>query len=592
VLKGSAGFAAPVVGPAWAPPAVQWSARHAAVDPAAAARLSAELSLPEPLCALLVARGYGEPVAAKRFLRPRMDQLRDPFGLAGMSAAVARIGRAIERGETVLVHGDYDVDGVCSVALLTRTLRAWGARAEAFVPNRLRDGYDLGHAGIRAAVAAGASLIVTADCGIVAHDAVDQAAAAGIDVVITDHHAPAATLPNAVAIVNPNRPDCGYGERTLAGAGVAFKLCQALARALGHAEEPLWYRLDLVALATIADLAPLAGENRVLTRFGLRVLRESAHVGVRALVATASLAAEPELSAGQVSHVLAPRLNALGRLGDAMRALRLLLTDDEAEAQRLAAESEAENRRRQQLDRQTLGEAVARLGETLDPERDVGVVLAKPGWHPGVIGIVASRLVELVHRPTFLLAVDERTGTARGSGRSIPGLHLLAAVQACAPLLERYGGHRQAAGLDIAVPRIPEFREAFSAAVRTQLGPDSLVPRLAIDIETRVPALDATLLRFLTHFGPFGIGNPSPAFAVRGARVGHDVRVVGDGHLRLTLEQDGGRLRAIGFRMAERCAPFARSGALVDAAFQLQEDRWRGAGELQARLLDVRACAS
>lgn len=578
------------LGEAWTPPPCRWTTRGTP-DAGLAASLAAELSLPDLLCSLLVTRGQGDAAAARAFLRPRLQQLRDPHRMAGMSEAVERIVRAIGRGETILVHGDYDVDGVCSTALLARTLRDWGARVVAFVPHRIRDGYDLGHAGVRLAIASGAGLIVTADCGTLAHDAVAQAAAAGIDVVITDHHTPGETLPAAVAVVNPNREDCSYGERLLAGAGVAYKLCEALARALGRDDEALRYRLDLVALATIADLAPLSGENRVLVHYGLRVLRESRHAGVRALLRTAGLQADA-VTTGQVSHVLAPRLNALGRLGDAERALRLLLTDSETEAAALALESEQENRRRQTLDRTTLDEALAELDAHGDPQHDVGVVIAGRGWHPGVIGIVASRVVERVHRPVFMLAVDERAGTARGSGRSIAGVHLIEAVRACAPLLQRYGGHRQAAGLELAVHNVAEFRRAFNDAVRAQLGANSLVPRLAIDVEARLDQLDSPLLRYLPHLGPFGMGNPLPVFAVRRAVVRGMPRIVGSDHLRLMLEQDGAALPAIGFRMAERLGSGIASGAAVDAAFQLQEDRWRGGSSMQAKLLDLRACAS
>jgi single-stranded-DNA-specific exonuclease len=577
---------------AWLPPPPQWVPRGEHAEDAAVMRLANELSLPAVFCRLLAARDVRDAEQARTLLRPRMEQLRDPFGLAGIDAAVERLATAMSRGERILIHGDYDVDGVCSAALLDRTLREWGAQTVAFVPHRLRDGYDLGHAGVRAAVENGAALIVTADCGIVAHEAVNAAAAAGIDVVVTDHHVPGDRLPAAVAVVNPSRPDCTYGERTLAGAGVAFKLLQALARRLGRDEGPLWYRLDLVALATIADLAPLRGENRIFAHFGLRVLRDSRHAGVRALLHTAGVDTANGVSAGQVSHVLAPRLNALGRLGDADRALRLLLADSEADAMRLAEESEAENRRRQALDRETLEQALDLLERDGDSATDLGIALASTAWHPGVIGIVASRVVERVNRPVFLLAIDEATGMARGSGRSIQGVHLLSAVQACASLLERYGGHRQAAGLDIAARRLPEFRTAFSAAVRAQLEPDTLLPRLAIDLEAPLAALDERLLRYLPHLGPFGMGNPTPTFAARNVRVAGSPRSVGNGHLRLMLEQDGTRLPAIGFGMAERYAPLARRGAVVDVAFQLQEDRWRGAGTMQARLLDLRPCAS
>ncbi len=584
--------------PALPLPAPRWVARGpgetgstgaggapAAPDPDDIAALGRELSLPEPICRLLALRGFARPEDARRFLRPRLDQLRDPFGLTGMPEALARIEAALERRERILVHGDYDVDGICSAALLTRVLRKLGAEAEAFVPHRVSDGYDLGPAGIRRAAELGASLIVTADCGTVAHDAVAAAAAAGIDVVVTDHHTPEATLPAAVAIVNPSRPDCGYGE-PLCGAGVAFKLCQALAERRGLEKEWLWWQLDLVGLATIADLVPLTGENRVLARYGLKVLRASRNAGVRALVKSAGLAGRPELFARHVSHMLGPRLNATGRLGDAFEGVRLLLSDDDAEAARLAEGMESNNRERQSIDREMLGQALTLLEASYDPERDWVVVLAAEGWHPGVIGIVASRIVERVNRPTVLIALNGAP-QARGSARSIPGFHLYEALAACSGLLVRFGGHKYAAGLDIVPERIDALRAALNDYAHRTLAPEALVPEIEIDLELSLGQADAELHRLLRHFGPFGAGNPAPVLAVRGARVLGRPRVVGDGHLKLELGQGGARLPAIGFRMGERL-PLLATVDHVDVAFQLQENEWNGRTELQARLVDVR----
>ncbi len=584
--------------PALALPAPRWVARGpgeaergeaplaaAAPDPADLDLLHRELSLPEPICRLLALRGLSTPDAARRFLRPRLDQLRDPFGLAGMAEAVARVERALDRRERILVHGDYDVDGVCSAALLARVLRRLGAEVDAFVPHRVTDGYDLGPAGLRRAAELGASLIVTADCGTAAHDAVAAAAAAGIDVIVTDHHTPEATLPPAVAVVNPRRRDCGYGE-PLCGAGVAFKLCQALGERRGLEKEWLWWQLDLVGLATIADLVPLTGENRVLARYGLKVIKDSRNAGVRALVRSAGLTGRKELVAGHVSHILGPRLNAAGRLGDAFDGVRLLLSDDDREAGRLADGMESSNRARQSLDREMLAQALALLETSYDPERDWAIVLAREEWHPGVIGIVASRIVERVNRPTVLIALNGAPH-ARGSARSIRGFHLYEALAECSGLLVRFGGHKYAAGLDIAPERIDELRAALNAYAHRVLSPRDLVPQVEIDLELSLSQADAELHRLLRHFGPFGAGNPSPVLAVRAARVLGRPRVVGEGHLKLELTQGGARLPAIGFRMGERLAQLAGVDH-VDVAFQLQENDWNGRTELQARLVDVR----
>ncbi|MGH7554024.1 MAG: single-stranded-DNA-specific exonuclease RecJ, partial [Longimicrobiales bacterium] len=372
----------------------RWSLRRTDAD---LATLEKSLRLPGPLCRLLALRGYPIADDAKSFLKPRLEGLHDPFRLAGMDGAVARLERAIRSGETIVVHGDYDVDGICGATLYTRLLRRMDARVVAFVPNRLRDGYDLTRAGVRAAADAGAGVILTADCGTVAHEAIAAAGSAGIDVIVTDHHTPGPELPAAYAVVNPNRPDCTYPDKGLAGAGVAFKLCQALARARGVDAAELWYFLDLVAVATIADLAPLTGENRIFARFGLQVLQQTRNRGLHALARSAKIDGSEPIAAGQVSHVLAPRINAVGRMGDAMRGVRLLLADDDAEATRLATEMERENDTRRAVDRDTLAQALAMLERDYDPSRDYGIVLAARGWHPGVIGIVASRVVEHVH---------------------------------------------------------------------------------------------------------------------------------------------------------------------------------------------------
>lgn len=582
------GGPAGAVGSGLAPLTLRWVPRYAAEPaPAVLDALARELRLPAPLCRLLALRGLGDPAAAATHLKPRLEALLDPFQLAGMAAAVARLERAIDGGECILVHGDYDVDGICAATLYTRVLRALGARVETFVPHRLTDGYDLGHAGVRRAVECGAALILTGDCGIVAHEAVDAAAAAGVDVIITDHHTPGATLPAAVAVVNPNRTDCTYPEKGLAGAGVAFKLCQALTRVRGFPEDELLWYLDLVALATIADLAPLTGENRVLAHFGLRVLAQSRNEGLKALLRSAALDPQKGISAGQVSHVLAPRINAVGRLGAAERGVRLLMAESEREAEPLARETDEENRTRQALDRETLHQALAQLEESYDPGRDWGVVLAGEGWHPGVIGIVASRVVERIHRPVVMIALDPATGRGRGSARSIPRFDLYAAVHACAPLLERYGGHHQAAGMDVRADRIAAFRAAFNAHARAVLAPEDLQPELKTDLEIRLPEANAELLRLLRHFGPFGLGNPSPVFCARGVRVLGYPREVGEGHIKLRLQQDGCELGGIGFRLADRLRVLDVTRGPVDIAFQLQENHWNGRVELQARLLDI-----
>jgi single-stranded-DNA-specific exonuclease len=557
--------------------APRWSVTHAP-DPAAVASLAAALSIPPPLAALLVQRGYDSAGVARAFLRPALDALSDPLEWADMRQAVALVAGAVRRGVPILVHGDYDVDGQCSAAMLTRVLRAAGAQAHAFVPHRLRDGYDFGVAGLARAQELGAGLIVTCDCGITAVEPVRAARAAGIEVVVTDHHLPGDVLPPASAILDPRRPDCPSPDKDLCGTGVAFKLAQAFGPALGLAPHLPWHFLDYVALATIADVVPLTGENRILVRHGLKLLADSRWAGLAALVDAAGLAGKP-LRAGHVGYILAPRLNAAGRIGDAQDGLRLLLTDDRDEAARLARELETLNARRQEMDQRILEDAKRRLGQGPAPEQRA-VVLASDDWHPGVIGIVASRLVERFGRPTVLVAWEGDTG--RGSGRSIPGFDLHGALHRVGHLLEKYGGHAMAAGLTVQRSRFEEFRVAFLEVAGELLRPDDLVPAQRVDLELPIGTLSEELERLMRHLEPCGAGNPAPVFGVRGVRV-VGARRVGTNHLRFTLDDGSGVLPAIGFQVADR-VPEAWLGLPLDVAFRLERDEWQGRSTLQARV--------
>jgi single-stranded-DNA-specific exonuclease len=565
-------------------PTPLWSLAPAPEEPAIA-RLEDALSLPAPLCAVLVARGYADPDDAKHFLRPLLDDLHPPGTLKDAAPAVDRIARAVDSGETILVHGDFDVDGICGVVLLTQWLERIGGKAVPFVPHRTRDGYDFGEAGLRAARESGASLVVTVDCGTVAHEWIEAAKSEGIDVVVTDHHTPDERSSAAVALVNPSRPDCPYPNKALSGTGVAFKLCQLLVERWGHDEEELHGDLDLVALATVADLVPLVGENRTLVRFGLRALQHTERPGLRALSQKVGIE-EGELEAGQVGYMLAPRINAAGRVGEASQALELLLTDRPDRARSLAEELERWNLERREVDERTLEEALEMLAADFDPDRDAGVVLVGEGWHPGVIGIVASKVVEHVHRPSVLIAMHGERG--RGSARSISGFHLFDALASCAEHLERFGGHKQAAGLEIRRDEVDAFREAFLAEAGKRLEGSHLRPTLRGDLEIPLEAVSYDLFRYLRYMGPHGIGNPKPVFIARDLELIGAPRVVGSGHLKLLLGQGDAKLEAIGFGLVRRRPPESLEAGPVDAAFQISENVFRGVRTLQARLLDVR----
>jgi len=550
------------------------------------AALAEALGLPEPVCELLVRRGHDGAAGARAFLRPSFGDLHPPALLPDLEPAADRIEAALAAGETILVHGDYDADGLTAAALLARGLAELGGRVEAFVPHRIRDGYDLGEGGLARAEEVGAGLIVTADCGISAADAVAAASRAGRDVVVTDHHRPPDRLPAAVAVVNPVREDSRYPFRGLSGVGVAFKLLSELAARAGAPPEALNRHLDLVALGTVADLVPLSGENRTLVRAGLGALARTSKPGLRALAERAGVDLG-RVRASDLGYRLGPRLNAAGRVGAAETGLRLLLTGDPAEAGRLAETLERRNRERRAEDRRVVAEAEALLAERFDPARDHAVVLWGEGWHPGVIGIAASRLVDRIHRPVVLVSLSD--GVGRGSGRSIPGFHLHRALTGCADLLERFGGHAMAAGLDVRREALPALAERLEASAAEALGPEDLVPELRLDLALPLGRVDRELHRWLDHFAPFGTANPRPVLHVRDVRMERAATVGSGGeHLKGVLAGPGGaRLEAIGFGLGGRLAEVA-GDASGEAAFELALDRYRGRERLQARLLDLR----
>jgi single-stranded-DNA-specific exonuclease len=556
-----------------------------APDAALVTGLARALSVPEPFARLLALRGLGDAESARRFLRPTRHDLHDPTLLPDMERAVERLVRAVRGGETVLVHGDYDVDGQCATAIMTRVLRHLGGRAVPFVPHRLRDGYDLSAAGVRAAREAGATVILALDCGTTAVEAVADARSGGMDVIIADHHLPGPERPDALALINPRRPDSTYPAADLCGAGLSWKLGQALLHALGRGDTFAWHLVDLAALATVADLVPLTGENRVIVRLGLRVMRETAWRGLAALIAEAGLAGKT-IRAGQVAFVLAPRLNAAGRIGDANDGLRLLLTDEPAEADALAQQLGRQNAERQALDQRTLDEALETLDREYDPARDIGVVIARDGWHPGVIGIVASRVVERIARPTFLVALDGEVG--KGSGRSVARCDLHASLASCAGLLERWGGHRMAAGLTVRRERLDEFRAAFNAACAAQVRPEDLVPTQRVDAVLTIGELDGGLERMLRHLEPTGMGNPGAVFGLERLAIA-GARPIGERHIRFTLSDGTGRLRTVAWNVREEVERALAAGGPVRAAVRLERDSYLGQEFVEGRLVTLAA---
>lgn len=574
----------------------RWTLRSVA-DEARVAALSETLNrLPEPLARVLVLRGVGGFDEARHFFRAGLDALHDPFLMQDMDRAAERLAQAIETGERVLVYGDYDVDGTTATALMTRFLRAHGVETEYFVPSRFEHGYGLCKAGLDYARDLGASLVVALDCGITAIEEAAYAKGIGLDLVICDHHEPGPTLPDAVAVLDPKRPDCPYPFDGLSGCGVGFKLVQATLQRLGRPAEAAWPYLDLVAVSTASDIVPLVDENRILMREGLRQLCIAPRLGFVMLAERAGV----DLTACTSSKIvfsLGPRINAAGRLDDASLAVALLLSDDPEEAARLADQIEALNKQRRDLDLQTRDEAL-RMAEAFvlaAPEEPFALVLHDPDWHPGVIGITASRVAEHFHRPTVLLTAGAG-GLAKGSARSVKGISIYDALGTCADLLERFGGHAFAAGLALRVENVPALRVRLAEAVaRAADGPEMLTPEIELDAHLDLSVIDDRFWRVLDQFGPYGPDNPRPLFWGRDLRiVGPPTAVGGDGrHLKLRVAQREGGLpfSVIGFGLGDRLETALKSvrrGQPVELAFSVEENHWNGRTSLQLRATDVR----
>ncbi len=534
---------------------------------------------------LLYARGIRDYAAAKAFLEAHAPPYaHDPFALRDMEAAVDRIAYAIRQGEPIVVYGDYDVDGVTANALLTQTLQALGAQVQPYIPNRFEEGYGLNAEALTRLHAAGARLVVTVDCGIRPAEPVEHARRLGLDIVVTDHHHPPANLPPARAVVNPRRADDPYPDKHLAGVGVAFKLAQALVQRLAPKQaRSVQQHLDLVALGTVADVVPLRGENRHWVRAGLRLLRQPRRQGLYSLMGVAGVKPE-RLNAGHIGFILGPRLNAAGRLDSAMAALRLLLTNNVWEAGRLAQQLDVQNRRRQQLTEQTVRQAQALA--IADPENPPWVLFAAhPDFNPGVVGLAAARLVEQFHRPALVAQIEgERV---RGSARSIPQVHITRALEACAALLERYGGHAAAAGFTLALAHLDAFRECLTAAVREQMQGQDLRPVLRADAEVTLADLNTELLHNLRWFEPTGMGNPRPRFVVRNVRI-HQIRVMGaqGQHVRFMADDGTARRPVVAFRLAQRVR---QAPPRLDLLVTLEWNHYNGgAPALQLQVKDLR----
>ena len=567
------------------------------MDPQSARDLAAALGI-QPLTArVLLGRGLDDPDAARRFLAPSIEHLHDPLGLTGMDLAVRRLRAAIAAREKILIYGDYDVDGTVSVVILKKAIELAGGDASFHVPHRLRDGYGMRTEVIERAAAMGVQLIISVDTGIRAGDVVRGARERGMDVIITDHHLPEAELPPALAVLNPNRRDCRYPDKNLCGAGVAFKLVHALLGTLGWTEEKLARMLKsflkLVAVATVADVVPLLGENRVIVKFGLQGLQRVHNPGLRALLEVSGMLDGRAPSARQVAFQIAPRINAAGRMDDAHNVIRMFLTEDFEQARALASQLHSLNQERQQTEAEIVRLVLEECSQVPVTDDQAALVFTGANWHRGVVGIVASRLVERFCRPVFVLS--EQDSEASGSGRSIAAFHLLDALETMPDLFTRFGGHRHAAGVTMPAESVAEFRRRLNLYAAERLTPSDFRPQLAIDARvdlnelTTGPAVEEILA-----MAPFGLGNPPPLFAISNAEVAAMPVVVKEKHLRVHLRQDRRSLLATAWNFAERMAELP-PGARTDAVFSLEEDSYsagRGYQCWSAILKDVRPASS
>jgi single-stranded-DNA-specific exonuclease len=550
--------------------------------------LARDLGIAPLTARLLCIRGLAEPEAARRFLSPALADLHDPFALTDMPVAVDRVLGAVARHERIAIHGDYDVDGITSTVILRRALELLGADVTHFIPERLRDGYGLQPAAVERLHAEGVQLIVSVDCGIRGEEAARRARELGVDLIITDHHEPGRTLPPALAVINPKRHDCGYPDKHLAGVGVALKLVHALCLRSGRAS---WLPafIKVAAIGTLADVVPLVGENRIIAKIGLGMLSKGPHkVGLRALLDTCGLTGK-EIDSYHIGFVLAPRVNAAGRMSTPDIAARLLLASDEAmerEARDLAAQLDAENLRRQQEE----ADIVAQARKLVDTDLDVGsrsvIVVAGEGWHRGVIGIVASKLVDAFHRPAIVLSIDG--DVAHGSCRSIASFDMLAALESCAAMLTRFGGHHQAAGLTMDASRVRELRARVNDHADTCLEPDDLRPRLWIDSPVTFRSISPQVAAEVASLAPFGAGNRSPIFRAAGVEVIDGPRRIKERHLKMAFRQGGRVLRGIAWRASERESFVTQHRAAIDVAFSLEHDTWNGERYLQLSVADFR----
>lgn len=563
-------------------PEKQW--KLATADEATVRHLRDVLKVHPMLCRLLALRGVSTYEEAFRFFRPKLEHLHDPFLMKGMHRAVERVEQALDRGERILVYGDYDVDGTTAVALMYAFLSAVHDNLDSYQPDRYKEGYGISRAGIDYAAETGVSLIIALDCGIKAVNQAAYARSKGMDMIICDHHLPGPVLPEAVAVLDPKQDDCPYPYKELTGCGIGFKLAQALAARRNLPEERVYDLLDLLAVSIAADIVPITGENRVLTFFGLQLLNSRPRPGIDALLQEAGF--KGTLTVTDLVFVIAPRINAAGRINHASDALELLLAPDVEQARERAGQINADNQYRRELDSRITEEALAAMDSWGDVDSRVSTVVYHPDWHKGVIGIVASRLIEKHYKPTVVLA--RSNGHVVGSARSVRGFDLYSALEACADMLVQFGGHKYAAGLTLLESDLPVFRERFERAVADRITQESRTPVITIDAELEFDDITDKFYDIVNQMAPFGPGNMKPVFLTRQVRDNGQSRIVKEEHLKLDLFKPGQRnMKGIAFGQGFQYEAIQRK-TMFDVCYNLQLNEWNGKSTVELLVKDIR----
>ncbi len=548
--------------------------------------LADSLNISKALAILLIQRGITNFFEAKTFFRPSLGSLHDPFMMDGMQQATQRVIEAITNNQKICVYGDYDVDGTCSAALMYLFLKELGADVMTYIPNRLTEGYGISNQSIDYLNEQGVNLIISVDCGITAVEEIQHAKSHKIDVIVCDHHQPKEQLPEAYAVLDPLKPTDTYPFKSLSGAGVAFKLATAIGDRIGKKEMAYKY-LDLVALASAADIVPLVDENRILVREGLEIINKNPRPGIEALIRSARMELG-NLSAGQIVFTIAPRINAVGRLGDAHRAVELFTTNDPLKASQLAKILEEENSKRREIDEATFSHAVSIVEKEIDLNTNMGIVLHDPEWHPGVIGIVASRLVEKFYRPAIMLTTVD--GIAKGSARSIPGFNIYEALQSCEDLLLQFGGHEAAAGLAVSIDKLDEFKKRFNDILCKSMNEEDIYPEITIDLKLSFSEISPKFLRILRQFAPFGPGNMRPVFLSENVSLVYPPKVVGMNHIVTSFKQNSNDkvFDAIGFNLGFYADYIDKDRDLVDIVYTIETINKDGKEFPQIRIKDLK----